>query len=40
MGFGTRLIERMLANDFSGKVKTTYAPTGIVCELVAKSCGL
>ena len=35
MGFGTRLIERMLANDFSGKVKTTYAPTGVVCELVA-----
>lgn len=35
MGFGTRLIERMLANDFGGKVKTTYAPTGVVCELIA-----
>jgi two-component sensor histidine kinase len=40
LGFGTRLIERMLANDFNGTVKNIYAPTGIVCELVAKSCGL
>jgi two-component sensor histidine kinase len=35
MGFGTRLIERMLANDFNGKVKMTYAPIGVLCELVA-----
>jgi two-component sensor histidine kinase len=35
IGFGTRLIERMLANDFNGTVKTTYAPTGVVCELIA-----
>lgn len=34
-GFGSRLIERMLANDFGGTVKTTYASSGVVCELVA-----
>lgn len=32
-GFGSRLIERMLANDFDGKVRTIYRPSGVVCEL-------
>jgi two-component sensor histidine kinase len=34
-GFGTRLIEQMLGNDFAGKVTTTYPPGGVVCELLA-----
>jgi two-component sensor histidine kinase len=34
-GFGSRLIERMLANDFGGMVKTHYRPDGVVCELIA-----
>jgi two-component sensor histidine kinase len=34
-GFGTRLIEKMLANDFAGEARTFYRPDGIVCELVA-----
>ena len=34
-GFGSRLIERVLANDFGGKVKTHYRPDGVVCELIA-----
>lgn len=32
-GFGSRLIERMLANDFGGTVTTTYRGDGILCEL-------
>jgi hypothetical protein len=40
-GFGSRLIERMLANDFAGKVQISYRPDGVVCELIAplSSCG-
>jgi two-component sensor histidine kinase len=34
-GFGSRLIERMLANDFGGQVRTLYRPDGVVCELVS-----
>jgi two-component sensor histidine kinase len=34
-GFGSRLIEQMLGNDFSGIVRTSYAPGGLVCELTA-----
>jgi len=34
-GFGSRLIERMLANDFNGSVTTIYLPDGITCELRA-----
>lgn len=34
-GFGSRLIERILANDFAGEVRTSYRPTGVVCELIA-----
>jgi two-component sensor histidine kinase len=34
-GFGSRLIERMLSNEFDGKVTTAYRPGGVVCELIA-----
>lgn len=34
-GFGSRLIEQMLGNDFAGKVQTLYKPAGVVCELIA-----
>jgi two-component sensor histidine kinase len=34
-GFGSRLIEQMLGNDFAGKVTTSYLPGGVVCELIA-----
>jgi two-component sensor histidine kinase len=34
-GFGSRLIEQMLGNDFSGKVRTAFHADGIVCELIA-----
>jgi two-component sensor histidine kinase len=34
-GFGSRLIERILANDFGGKVTTSYKPEGVVCQLIA-----
>jgi PAS domain S-box-containing protein len=30
-GFGTRMIERSLAQDVGGNVRLTYAPTGVVC---------
>lgn len=35
MGFGSRLISRMLSSDFSGAVQTFYLPDGIRCELDA-----
>jgi two-component sensor histidine kinase len=34
-GFGSRLIERMLQNDFGGEVRIMYRPEGVVCELIA-----
>jgi two-component sensor histidine kinase len=34
-GFGSRLIERVLANDFGAKICITYSAGGIVCELLA-----
>jgi len=34
-GFGSRLIERMLGNDFAGKVDISYRPDGVACELIA-----
>ena len=34
-GFGSRLIERMLPNDFGGEVRTFYRPSGLVCELTS-----
>ncbi len=32
-GFGTRLIERGLAQDLGGSVRLTYAPEGVVCTM-------
>lgn len=32
-GFGTRLIERMLANELSGEVDLAFEPTGVVCSV-------
>ncbi|MFD0460909.1 sensor histidine kinase [Microvirga aerilata] len=34
-GFGTRLIERMLANDLSGEVRLSYEPAGVTCVVKA-----
>lgn len=34
-GFGTRLIERSLAQELSGEVNLTFAPTGVVCTIKA-----
>jgi two-component sensor histidine kinase len=34
-GFGSRLIERTLKNDFGGVVSITYNDSGVVCELTA-----
>ncbi len=34
-GFGTRLIERSLAQDLDGKVRIEFAPTGVVCSVDA-----
>jgi two-component sensor histidine kinase len=34
-GFGSRLIERVLANDFGAKVCITYPAGGVVCKLLA-----
>ena len=34
-GFGTRLIERMLKNDFGGEVTVNFDPDGLVCTLSA-----
>jgi two-component sensor histidine kinase len=35
-GFGTRLIEQVLAEDFGGRVKLCYAPEGLRFELATK----
>jgi PAS domain S-box-containing protein len=34
-GFGTRLIERSLAQDLGGDVRIEFAPNGVVCTVVA-----
>jgi two-component sensor histidine kinase len=34
-GFGTRLIERSLAQDLDGNVRIEFAPTGVVCSVDA-----
>jgi PAS domain S-box-containing protein len=34
-GFGSRLIERSLAQDLGGEVRIEYAPTGLVCAVEA-----
>ncbi|HEX2556425.1 MAG TPA: HWE histidine kinase domain-containing protein [Microvirga sp.] len=35
-GFGTRLIERSLAQDLGGEVMVTFEPTGLVCTVDAE----
>jgi two-component sensor histidine kinase len=32
-GFGTRMIERLLANDFRGDVSLAYQREGVICRL-------
>ena len=39
-GFGSRLIERMLAAQLSGQVKMKYEPTGLVCTIDAPLSGI
>jgi PAS domain S-box-containing protein len=34
-GFGSRLVERSLAQDLGGEVKIEFAPTGVVCTVKA-----
>jgi two-component sensor histidine kinase len=34
-GFGSRLIERSLAQDLDGRVEIAFAPTGVVCTVSA-----
>jgi two-component sensor histidine kinase len=38
-GFGTRLIERSLAQDLDGDVRIEFAPTGVVCSVDAPLAG-
>jgi two-component sensor histidine kinase len=33
LGFGTRIIKDLMANDFGGAVQLSYDPAGFVCEL-------
>jgi two-component sensor histidine kinase len=33
VGFGSRLISRVLKDDFGGTVEAIYAPTGLICRL-------
>ena len=35
VGFGSRLISRVLGDDFEGAVEVTYGATGLVCRLTA-----
>jgi len=35
VGFGSRLIPRVLKDDFSGSVDVTYGPAGLTCRLTA-----
>ncbi len=34
-GFGSRLIEQMLEDNFAGKVATSYRKSGVECEMIA-----
>jgi two-component sensor histidine kinase len=38
-GFGTRLIERSLAQDLGGKARLVYDPGGVVCIVTAPLSG-
>jgi two-component sensor histidine kinase len=35
VGFGSRLISRVLEDDFKGSVKVSYGSTGLICRLTA-----
>jgi two-component sensor histidine kinase len=35
-GFGTRLIERSLAQDLEGEVRLVFEPEGLVCTIQAR----
>ena len=35
VGFGSRLISRVLGDDFSGSVEVTFGSTGLICSLTA-----
>ena len=35
VGFGSRLISRVLTDDFNGKVDVSYGPSGLTCSLTA-----
>jgi two-component sensor histidine kinase len=35
VGFGSRLISRVLQDDFGGAVEVSYGSTGLVCRLTA-----
>ena len=39
-GFGSRVIEQMLGNDFSGRVHIHFRPDGLVCELIGPATAL
>jgi two-component sensor histidine kinase len=39
-GFGSRLIEQMLGNDFNGRVHIHFRPDGLVCELIGPATAL
>lgn len=32
-GFGTRLIERSIVHELGGAIETSYAPTGVECQV-------
>jgi two-component sensor histidine kinase len=34
-GFGSRLVERLLAAELNGRSTISYDPTGVVCEIYA-----
>jgi len=35
VGFGSRLISRVLQDDFNGSVEVSYGSTGLICRLTA-----
>jgi two-component sensor histidine kinase len=35
VGFGSRLISRVLQDDFGGSVEVSYGSTGLICRLTA-----
>jgi two-component sensor histidine kinase len=35
VGFGSRLISRVLQDDFGGQVEVSYESSGLICRLTA-----